>query len=43
MLARQVDGSTGTLESDFEQVYQPAAPQVTQLWYKKVGITHQHK
>ena len=41
ILARQADGSTGTLESDFEQVCQLAAPQVTQLLYKKAGnITH---
>ena len=38
-MARQADGSTDTLESDFERVCQPAAPQVTQLWYKKVGNT----
>ena len=38
-MARHEDGSTHTLESDFEQVCQPAAPQVTQLWYKKVGNT----
>ena len=37
MLARQADGSTGTLESDFKQVCQPSAPQVTQIWYKKAG------
>ena len=37
MLARHADGSTDTLESDFEQVCQPAAPQEAQLWYKKVG------
>ena len=36
-MARCEDWSTGTLESDFEQVCQPTAPQVTQLWYKKVG------
>ena len=36
-MARQSDGSTNTLASDFEQVCQPMAPQVTQLWYKKVG------
>ena len=31
--------TTDTLESDFEQVCQLAAPQVTQLWYRKVGNT----
>ena len=36
-MAKQANGSTDTLESDFEQVYQLADPQVTQLWYKKVG------
>ena len=36
-LARHADGSTDTLELDFEQVCQPTAPQVTQLWYKEVG------
>ena len=35
-MARHADGSTDTLESDFEQVCQPAARQVTQIWYKKV-------
>ena len=39
MLARHADGSIDTLESDFEQVCQPAAPQEAQLWYKKVGNT----
>ena len=39
ILARQADGSTDTLESGFEQVYQPVAPQVTQLWYKKLDNT----
>ena len=38
-MARQTDGSTDTVESDFEQVCQPAAPQVTQLWYKKLDNT----
>ena len=36
ILARQAGGSTDTLESYFEQVYQLVAPQVTQIWYKKV-------
>ena len=36
MLARHVDGSTDTLESDFEQVCQPTAPQVIQLGAKLV-------
>ena len=35
-MARHVDGSTDTLESEFEQVYQPAAPQVIQLSTKLV-------
>ena len=38
-MARQADGSTDTLESDIEHVCQPAAPQVTQLWYKKLDNT----
>ena len=36
-MARQADGSTDTLESDFEQVCQLAAPQVTQFMVQKVG------
>ena len=36
MLARHANGSTDTLEPDFEQVCQLATPQVTQLWYKKL-------
>ena len=35
-MATQEDGSTDTLESDFEQRYQLVAPQVTQLWYKRL-------
>ena len=35
-MATQVDRSTDTLESEFEQVCQPADPQVTQLWYNKL-------
>ena len=35
-MARQADGSTDTLELDFEQVCQSTTPQVTQLWYKKL-------
>ena len=35
-MARHEDGSTNILKSDFEQVCQPVAPQVTQLWYKKL-------
>ena len=38
-MARHEDGSTDTLESDIEHVCQPAAPQATQLWYKKL-VTH---
>ena len=36
-MARHEEGSTDTLESNIGHVCQPAAPQVTQLWYKKVG------
>ena len=36
MLARHADGSTNTLESEFEQVCQPATPQVIQLSAKLV-------
>ena len=35
--SRHEDRSTDTLESNIGHVCQPAAPQVNQLWYKKVG------
>ena len=39
-MARQADESSDTLELEFEQVCQPVAPQVTQLWYKNVDNSH---
>ena len=35
-MSRDEEGSIDTLESDIEHVCQPTAPQVTQLWYKKL-------
>ena len=40
MLDRHADGSIDTLESEFEQVCQPTAPQVIQLSAKLVDNIH---
>ena len=42
-MARHEDGSTDTLESNFEQVFQPAAPQVIQLSAKLVDNRADYK